>query len=80
MREPLLQQRPQERAEQQQSDQGRDPREPEGERIDDLAKEALAHTEESARRSSRSNMMRAMAITEKVMTNSSAPSAISEEE
>ncbi len=44
-----------------------------------LRQRAAAHTEESALRSSRSSMKRAAAMTEKVMRNSSAPRAISEE-
>src|SRR5262249_2361230 len=77
--EAVLDERVEDRAEKEQADGGREPREAEREDIGELTDRVALHTEESARRSRRSSMKRAAAITEKVMRKSSAPSAMSAE-
>src|SRR5213078_1776843 len=77
-RQAVADERPENGPEKEQPDGGREAGEAERQDVGELADRATVHTEDSARRSRRSSMKRAAAITEKVMRNS-APSAISEE-
>src|SRR5262249_18568823 len=70
---------PQDCAEEEQTHRGSEPGQAQGNDVGDFTNEAPVHTDESARRSSRSSMKRAAAMTVKVMRNNSAPSAINDE-
>src|SRR5205823_14061472 len=78
-RQAVADERPENGPEKEQPDGGREAGEAERQDVGELADRATVHTEGSPRRSRRSSMNRAAAITEKVTRNNSAPSAISEE-
>src|SRR5206468_6668876 len=78
-RQAVADERPENGAEKEQPDGGREAGEAECQDVGELADRAAVHTDDSARRSRRSSMKRAAAITVKVMKNNSAASAIREE-